>query len=68
MKLFKVGDRVRPIGNGEDQSGKVLYWTRLNGTVRAVWNDCGEQRVEIRWDRKAPYGNRVPAYLIALIQ
>ena len=62
---FAVGDRVRPYNDGEDSSGRRLYWTRLTGTVVAAWADCGEQRVEVRWDRKAPYPTRLPAYFLA---
>ncbi len=62
---FTVGDRVRPYNDGEDGSGRRLHWTRLTGTVVSTWTDCGEQRVEVRWDRRAPYPTRLPAYFLA---
>lgn len=62
---LKVGDRVRPANDGEDQSGDILHWTRLKGTVRAIWIDCGEERAEVRWDRRAPYPVNLPTYLLS---
>lgn len=62
---FAVGARVRPYNDGDDSSGRRLYWTRLTGTVVAAWADCGEQRVEVRWDRRAPYPTSLPAYFLA---
>lgn len=67
-EVIKVGDIVRPANNGEDKLRRTLHWIRLRGTVRAVWDDCGEQRVEVRWDRAAPYPTRLPAYLLKVIQ
>ena len=67
-ETIKVGDLVRPANNGEDKLKRTLHWMRLRGTVRAVWDDCGEQRVEVRWDRSAPYPTRLPAYLLKVIR
>lgn len=61
---LKVGDRVRPANDGEDQSGDILHWTRLRGTVRSVWIDCEEQRAQVRWDHNAPYPTSLPTYLL----
>ena len=61
---FNIGDRVQPVSNGEDQHGRTLHWTKLRGVVLAVWTDGTEQRVQVRWDRWAPLGTRLPAYLL----
>ena len=67
MKPIKIGDQVRPAADGETQSGQTLRWTRLRGVVKAVWDDCGEQRVEVRWSQKVRYATRMPAYLLETI-
>lgn len=64
---FQVGDRVRPANDGEDRSGRILRWTALRGTVKAIYPGRGQEReqgimrIEVRWDRYSPYSRIVPS-------
>lgn len=72
---FSIGQRVRPAGDGEDQSGRILKWTRLQGTVVDIWmtdeNTSDTQwRVEVKWDdslANKQYGTRMDSYLLTAI-
>ena len=62
-----VGAMVRPFSEGEDSAGRTLHWARLRGRVVDLWDDCGELRAEVRWQRQSPYPTRLPAYMLALV-
>lgn len=56
---LKVGQVVRWVSDGEDQNGKVLYWTRLRGTVTDIWptdeQHAGGWKISVRWRQPAPH-------------
>ena len=43
---IKIGERVSPANNGEDSSGKVIRWTKLRGTVKAIYPPIGREERE----------------------
>jgi hypothetical protein len=60
MTSFAIGSRVRPLNQGEDTRG-IIDWTLLRGVVIDTWIDCGQERVQVRWDRRAPFPTVLPA-------
>lgn len=62
METLKIGDKVKPANNGEDQYGRIIRWDRLQGTVVEAWeDDIDGQKVRVRWNRKSPYPWILPA-------
>ncbi len=55
---FEVGDRVRPIGDGESGGivRRIIPWTRMRGTVMVAWTADfygtaeNPHRVDVQWD------------------
>ncbi len=70
---FKVGQKVRPAGNGEDASGRLLAWTKLRGVVVNTWVETYGAaqkpiyKVEIRWSVRAPYPTRLEAHWVVAV-
>lgn len=63
---FSKGTIVRPANDGEDSRGNLLKWSSLTGVVIDSWEDCGEERVQVRWSKKSPYPTCVPSYFLSI--
>jgi hypothetical protein len=72
---FAIGQTVRPAHDGETHNGRIIYWTRIRGTVVDIWPENEDTnnptwRVQVRWEPSVgrAYATRLTADWLSSVQ